>query len=304
MVQRRMDDILKVRDELDEHAWKFRECVYAAVNRQSQRPPVKEEGRRAVKGLSKGIVQCEPPGAKQTMMRTRLADWAAKMVSQKRFAQCFHVPRETQEEDTHKLLVNRSCYEQSPMCLGGPHQTLGCHGMAPFRDVARLEMQTLGSCTEWVSESSKRLAKLRFGDKDCYPRGGDSNIEEGGFLFRGVYGVQVENWMRHFRSDQLLPLQHKLLTKEPRKALAKVYTFLGLETPEAEPMTRDELDGVIARLYPGFAKEGWVIEGHYEKLDDATRDEVHQFFEPYNEHLRLVLRRSFGWSEEQAATPF
>jgi len=233
-------------------------------------------------------------------MFMRLAQWTVMMVQQNRFENCFYTP-----EGKETLVVDRTCYNQSPMCLGGPQNPLGCDAMPSFREVFRMERPVLQHCTEWVNEAAPgSAARLRFGDDDCFPMGGDSNIEDGGFFFRGIYAPQVENWLKHFPSDQLLPVSHGLLMKEPRQALAKVYSFMGLEQPEAEPLKQDELDHVIARLYPGFTREGWVFEGHYEKLDSATRDEANALLEPFNIYLRTLLREKFGWTEEEAAYPF
>lgn len=95
-------------------------------------------------------------------------------------------------------------------------------------------------------------------------------------LASGLYVIHLQNWLNYFSPKQLLVLKSEDLFERPNQTVNQVSQFLGL--PDAP-----NLDFPIYN------------SGNYEDLDKDLRQELCQFFEPYNHQLYQLLGTDFGW---------
>lgn len=100
--------------------------------------------------------------------------------------------------------------------------------------------------------------------------------ENTSYLSRGLYVEQIEDWLKWFDLKQLLVLESESFFNEPEKGLKSVYDFLGLENIVAEDLTPYN-----------------VI--NYEAMDVQLREELNDFFAPYNKRLEQLLSTRFNW---------
>ena len=121
---------------------------------------------------------------------------------------------------------------------------------------------------------------------------------------RGIYSAQVETWLKSNSAERLFFISHNKLKSSPVETVAEVSKFLGLPQFLKYSMTEQELNKRIQDKYPGFWKEGWVIQGADQKFPEFVRPELEAFFKPFNRKLSRILRSFFGWSRAAASNPF
>ena len=93
---------------------------------------------------------------------------------------------------------------------------------------------------------------------------------------RGLYGEQIERWLRWFSKDQVLVISSEELFQDPGTVLATILSFLGLEGNREH-----EFPKLNARSYP--------------PMSSSTRARLNEFFRPHNQRLFDLLGRSFDW---------
>ncbi|MEC4983318.1 MAG: sulfotransferase domain-containing protein [Oscillatoria sp. PMC 1068.18] len=95
-------------------------------------------------------------------------------------------------------------------------------------------------------------------------------------LATGLYIIHLQSWLEHFPPEQLLILQSEDLFSQPNQIVNQVTNFLDL---------------------PQISKQQFPIfnQGNYQEIDLALREELRNFFAPYNRQLYEFVQRDFGW---------
>jgi Sulfotransferase domain len=99
------------------------------------------------------------------------------------------------------------------------------------------------------------------------------------YLARGRYVDQIIRWQQHFRPEQILILEAGEFFKRTTDVYQRVIEFLCL--PRWQPTD-------FGNRFPG--KYG-------EKMSDATRHRLVDYFAPYNEQLYTHLGTRFNWDK-------
>lgn len=95
------------------------------------------------------------------------------------------------------------------------------------------------------------------------------------YFSRGLYWEQLQRWLLHYSSDQLLVLAAEDLFAEPQTVMPEVYEFLGLSAIAIEPRHRN------ARVYA--------------PLDPVVRQRLNQQFQEPVRELETALGRQLPW---------
>lgn len=102
------------------------------------------------------------------------------------------------------------------------------------------------------------------------------------YVGRSMYIDQIERWLEHYRREQMLIVESRRLQNDPRQTLETVFNFLDLPVsnyPFPQQFTR----------YNAFS---------YPPMNPATRQELVEFFRPYNQRLYDLLGVDFGWEAD------
>ena len=101
------------------------------------------------------------------------------------------------------------------------------------------------------------------------------NYQRFSYLSRGIYVDQVKRWLSYFPREQILIISSNDLRNNTDEVVSRVYAFLGL--PPHTP----------ARY----------IDRHtnYPSMDKELREELQDYFRPYNQALEELLGMEFGW---------
>ena len=102
------------------------------------------------------------------------------------------------------------------------------------------------------------------------------------YLGRSTYITQLENLLQYFPPDQLLILDSRELETDTGAVLNRVFDFL--EVPSAE--------------YPGPGRFTRHEDFDYPPMRADTRQELVDYFRPYNQRLYELLGKDFGWERE------
>jgi len=97
------------------------------------------------------------------------------------------------------------------------------------------------------------------------------------YVARGRYIEQLRNWTRHFPREQLLVLRSEDLFDDPRRVYAETIRFLGL--PEHDLASYDRYNAA----------------GELEGLTPRLREDMTDYFRPFNRQLESFLERDLGW---------
>jgi Sulfotransferase domain len=101
-------------------------------------------------------------------------------------------------------------------------------------------------------------------------------FREYSYLGRGVYIDQLKRWRAHFHPDQMLVLKSEDLFSNPKVMVDRTTDFLGLP--------RQAVDA-YAPMNPGT----------YAPMKETTRQQLADYFAPYNQQLYDLLDIDFGW---------
>lgn len=96
------------------------------------------------------------------------------------------------------------------------------------------------------------------------------------YLARGIYIDQVKRWFAAYPAEQLLVLQSEDFFTHTEETMRQVVQFLGVA----------DVGMVKLERYKTFP---------YPKLDNAMRQRLCEYFEPYNQQLYSYLGREFSW---------
>ena len=110
------------------------------------------------------------------------------------------------------------------------------------------------------------------------------------YVFRSLYHDQVQRWLRLFLRRQLMIIQSERFFENPADTMNEVAEFLGLE-----PFEFDKADQ-LQRSWGGGVSDHFEKPKDYSAMDDATRQILSDFFEPYNQQLYRLIDEDFGWN--------
>lgn len=96
------------------------------------------------------------------------------------------------------------------------------------------------------------------------------------YLIPGIYLKYVQKWLSFFPKEQLLILSSEELFSQPEKTMQQIYDFLELPV--------DQLPE-----YPNYNP------GKIAKIDPVLRQDLSDFFLPYNRELEDYLGQKFDW---------
>jgi hypothetical protein len=93
---------------------------------------------------------------------------------------------------------------------------------------------------------------------------------------RGIYRPQVERWLDEFPREQVLIVRSEDFYADPAAAYSRTLAFLGL--PDHQLQNPKRFNYVPAA-----------------DMDEATRQELTEFYRPHNAELAKLLDTDFGW---------
>lgn len=102
------------------------------------------------------------------------------------------------------------------------------------------------------------------------------------YLARGIYADQLQIWMNYFPKEQFLIIKSEDFYATPDVKLKEIFIFLGL--PDIACVQRQEYKQRNSSTYSQA------------KMEPEMRKRLLTYFEPYNEHLYMLLGRDFGWN--------
>ena len=98
------------------------------------------------------------------------------------------------------------------------------------------------------------------------------------YLIKSLYSLQLKNWLTSFSKDQLYFLSTEQLSSKPNETMSGIFNFLGLPR-----YTLSE-----------FKKEKKAI---YPEMNISTRNDLLEFFKPYNNELFSLIGNNFSWDK-------
>ncbi len=96
------------------------------------------------------------------------------------------------------------------------------------------------------------------------------------YLSRGIYVLQLKNWIKFFPLDQFCILKSEDFYNNPEKIFKETLEFL--ELPRFD-----------------LAEYKTYNTTNYPKINPATRAQLVEYFRPYNKSLYELLHRNFEW---------
>lgn len=99
------------------------------------------------------------------------------------------------------------------------------------------------------------------------------------YLARSIYIQQIEPLFNTFPKDQILIIKTEEFFQDPQQILNEVYRFLNLPYYELTQFKKYNFRG-------------------YSKLNEATRNNLKEYFKPFNNRLYSYLDRNFDWENE------
>ena len=110
------------------------------------------------------------------------------------------------------------------------------------------------------------------------------------YVFRSLYHDQLHRWLRLFPRQQLMIIQSEDFFENKADSMNEVAEFLGLETfsfQSAKPLQRSWDAGAGNAVKKPQA---------YPAMDNTTRRNLADFFEPYNQQLYRLIDQDYGWN--------
>jgi hypothetical protein len=97
------------------------------------------------------------------------------------------------------------------------------------------------------------------------------------YLARGRYAEQLRRWQQHFPAEQILIIESGALFEQTNEVYQRVLRFLNL--PNWQPPH-------FGNRFPGKYRD---------RMNDATRRSLTEYFSPFNEQLYQLLGVRFAW---------
>ncbi|RHJ94931.1 sulfotransferase domain-containing protein [Parabacteroides bouchesdurhonensis] len=99
------------------------------------------------------------------------------------------------------------------------------------------------------------------------------------YLRRGIYSVQLKNYYKYFKPEQILIIESRELKNNKIETLRKVETFLGIK----------HLDWKLSDL------QNRHIRTYGVKMPEELRKYLSAFYAPYNEEFYRMIGKRFDW---------
>lgn len=132
---------------------------------------------------------------------------------------------------------------------------------ASFREAIERELRVLETEGALTAANFDRLGR---------------ELQRHGYINRGWYAAQLENWFRYFRREQLLILNFDAWVHRPERAAGRVAEHVGLP-PHGFEATR-------------------ANPGHYrEDMPEDCREILVEHFRPWNRRLFQLLGEQWDW---------
>ena len=96
------------------------------------------------------------------------------------------------------------------------------------------------------------------------------------YLSISKYIIHINNWLEYFPKNQILFLTTDEIDLDLNKSLNKIFNFLEIPSKNISSIERQNV-------------------GKYPKMDPETRQQLIEFFKPYNKKLETLLEKSFHW---------
>ena len=109
------------------------------------------------------------------------------------------------------------------------------------------------------------------------------------YVFRSLYHDQLHRWLRLFPRQQLMIIRSECFFENAADSMNEVAEFLGLEPFDFQ--SADQLQ----RSWDAGAGNASEMPQFYPAMDDATREMLADFFEPYNQQLYHLIDENYGW---------
>ena len=124
-----------------------------------------------------------------------------------------------------------------------------------------------------VEREKEELKRISAMDHEDYYK-----FTRNSLLARGFYAEQLKSWFKVFPKEKILIIKSEDLSSNPQKNLNEIFQFLELPQHNIEKLEKKNL-------------------GNYLRMEEKTRNDLTEFFRPYNEKLYLMLGRDFGWDK-------
>ena len=110
------------------------------------------------------------------------------------------------------------------------------------------------------------------------------------YVFRSLYHDQLHRWLRLFPREQLMIIESENFFESEADTMHEVAEFLGLEAFEFQAAAQ------LQRSWDAGASNASEKPQDYAAMDVATRKQLTDFFEPYNQQLYGLIDEDFGWN--------
>ena len=109
------------------------------------------------------------------------------------------------------------------------------------------------------------------------------------YVFRSIYHDQLHRWLRMFPRQQLMLVQSERFFENEADTMNDAVEFLGLEAFDFRDADQ------LQRSWDAAAGNARTMPQDYSAMDDAVRNILTDFFEPYNQQLYGLIDEDFGW---------
>ncbi len=149
--------------------------------------------------------------------------------------------------------------------------------ISSYQNQVRLGIEKIMDFEEAIYQEESRIAgheeRLR---KD--PNYSSFEYKYFSYKKRGCYADQLENWFAQFPKEQIMIIQSEKFYENPAPYFKEVVNFIGLQPWEPEK-------------YKVFN-----AGGEYDKMSDALRRKLVEYYQPHNEKLfEMIGKRFDGW---------
>jgi hypothetical protein len=105
------------------------------------------------------------------------------------------------------------------------------------------------------------------------------NFPRSSYLSRGIYVEQLENWFKFYPEEQFFICSIEEMSGNAQNTISKIYEFLDVEN---HILTDLKIKNV----------------GQYrDSINPETREQLIEYFRPYNEKLYKLLGKQFDWDK-------
>jgi tetratricopeptide (TPR) repeat protein len=175
--------------------------------------------------------------------------------------------------------------EATATCLADPHASSRLAGIFPDTKIIALLRNPIDRAIShyhmFVKEGKEqRSLEVAFqAELDFLTTQQESdwhNAKMPGYLHDGIYVRQLQRWWQSFSQSQFMTIESEDLFANPAAIVDRVFAFLGVAPHQ---LTNYPIEN----------------PGDYAGVSDSIRQQLHQFFLPYNQELATCLARKFDW---------